>query len=151
MPSKINPVIPEAVTQGAIQVMGNDTVITIAASSGNMELNPFLPLIAHNLLSSIDLLIKSVAVLSRQCIVSLKVNEERIRSNINGSTAVATALISKFGYDKVSEIVKQSVKHGVSLKEFIVQNGYITKKELEKLISPQAVCRLGNPDLQKED
>lgn len=143
MPGKVNPVIPEAVIQGAITVISNDMAITTAVSSGNLELNAFMPLIAENLLASIDILINCSETLSHNCIKLITANEKRCRANIESSSALVTALIPVIGYDKAWEIAKKHKQSGLSVKEIVLSEKTITEEEFEQLISPEAVSRLG--------
>ena len=144
MPGKINPVIPEAVVQAAMLTMGHDAVIAQAASSGNLELNQLMPLIAHSLLESIDLLINAVYMLKVHCIAGIKANEELCRKNVLNSTALITAIIPVAGYEKASGIVKKAKEDHVSVYEAIIASGLINVQKLNELISPEAVCRLGS-------
>ncbi|QIA09445.1 aspartate ammonia-lyase [Draconibacterium halophilum] len=144
MPGKVNPVIPEAVAQAAIKVMGNDQVIAQACSAGNLELNQFLPLIAHSFLESINLLKNASKIFSEKCVVGISANEVICRMNVDNSTATITALVPAIGYDRCSEIIKMAENSALSIKEAALLSGYLTDKEFEQLITPEAVCRLGN-------
>ncbi len=144
MPGKVNPVIPEAAAQASILVMGHDVVISQAASAGNLELNQFMPLIAHSLFESIDLLTRSCTMLRIHGIQGMEANEERCRENVLNSTALITAIIPVVGYDKASEIVKNAKEEQISIRDAILKSGLINDQELSELISPEAVCRLGH-------
>ncbi len=144
MPGKVNPVIPEAVAQVAILVMGNDQVITQACSGGNLELNQFMPLIAHSMLENLSILNNACKIFKEHCIVGITANEEICKKNIENSTATVTALIPKIGYNKASEIVKFASEQQISIKQATIQLQIISEKEFEELITPEAVCRLGN-------
>lgn len=143
MPGKVNPVIPEAAAQAAMVVMGNDVVIALAAAGGNLELNQFMPLIAHSLLDSIDLLTNAAKILRVHCVQELKANEEQCRKNVLNSTALITAIIPVIGYEKASEIVKKAKEEQISVKQAILNSGAINEQILNELICPEAVCRLG--------
>jgi aspartate ammonia-lyase len=143
MPGKVNPVIPEASAQAAIMCFGHDQVIGHAAAGGNLELNQFLPLIAYSLLESVDLLTNACSMLRIHCIQELKANEEQCRKNVLNSTALITALIPRISYEKASEIVKKAKEDQISIKQAILNSGVISESELNKLISPEQVCRLG--------
>lgn len=143
MPGKVNPVIPEAAAQAAMLVMGNDVVIAHAAAGGNLELNQFMPLIAHSLLESIDLLTNATNILRAHCVQGLIANEERCRKNVLNSTALITAVIPAIGYEKASEIVKKAKEEQISVRQAIIDSGAINEQVLNELISPEAVCRLG--------
>lgn len=143
MPGKVNPVIPEACAQAAMVVMGNDQVITQAASAGNLELNPFLPLIANTLLDSLDLLTNAATILRVHCVQDLVANEEHCRKNILNSTALITAVIPVIGYEKASEIVKVARAKQVSVREVLLNSGVMNEQTLNELISPEVVSKLG--------
>ncbi len=143
MPGKVNPVIPEAAAQAAMVVIGNDVMISQAASSGNLELNQNLPLIAHALLESIELLNRASDTLCFNCIRGLKVNEEQCRKNVMNSTAIITALVQRIGYVKASELVKKSKSEGISVWDSIVSSGLVNEQELNELVSPESICKLG--------
>lgn len=144
MPGKVNPVIPEAVAQAALKVMGNDLVIAQACSAGNLELNQFMPLIAHALLESISLLSKAADLLATKCVKGIKANEVICKKYVENSTAALTALIPKTGYSKADEIRKIAREIHLSIKEAAIQSGYLTAREFDELTSPESVCRLGN-------
>lgn len=144
MPGKVNPVIPEAVSQAAMLVMGNDSIIAHATSMGNLELNPFLPLIAHCLLTNCEVLTKACDTLRTHCVDGIEANEDRCKQHVNSSTASATALVGKIGYDKVSEIIKIAKEKNRTIRETAVEEGFVSAEEFEQLISPEAVCKLGN-------
>lgn len=144
MPGKVNPVIPEAVAQAAMKIIGNDQAITQACSAGNLELNQFMPLIAHSLLECLTILSNSCKIFREKCISGISANEEVCKKNVENSTATVTALIPKIGYNKASEIVKSSKEKGISVKAASLKSGHISEQEFEELITPEAVCRLGS-------
>ena len=143
MPDKVNPVIPEAVSQAAMQVMGNDTVIAQSCAAGSLELNAFLPLVAANLLDSIDLLAVGCDILRRHCIDGIEADEPHCRRSVETSTAVATALLPALGYDQCSRIAKQAKQQNKTIREVVVTEKLLTEAEFDRLISPEAVCQLG--------
>ena len=144
MPGKVNPVIPEAVAQIAIRVMGNDQIISQACSAGNLELNQFMPLITDTLLESLTLLNNACIIFREHCVSGTIANENICAENVENSTATITALIPKIGYEKASEIVKAAKDEAISVKEAALKSKYITESEFDELISPESVCRLGN-------
>lgn len=146
MPGKVNPVIPEAVSQTAMLVMGYDQTIAFAAASGNLELNAFLPLIAHCLLESCTLLARACDILRRHCVEGIEANEERCRSHVESSTATATALLPLIGYENACRIVQLATKTGRSIKEVAIAEKLLTPEQFDELVSPEAVCRLGSKD-----
>jgi aspartate ammonia-lyase len=143
MPGKVNPVIPEAVAQAALKMMGNDQVIAISCASGNLELNQFMPIIADCLLESLTILTNACIVFSNKCVSGITANEDICKKNVSGSTATATALVSKIGYNKVAEILKIAMNNHITIKEAAIKSGFLSDKEFEELITPEAVCRLG--------
>ena len=144
MPGKVNPVIPEAVAQVALVVMGNDQIVAQACSSGNLELNQFMPLIAHKLLESLSLLNNASKIFAQKCILEIQANKEICKKHVENSTACVTALIPKIGYKKASDIVDMIKKQQVSVRKAVILSGYLSENEYEELITPEAVCRLGN-------
>jgi fumarate hydratase class II len=123
MPGKVNPVIPEVVTQVAAQVIGNDAAITIGGMSGHFELNVYIPLMARNLLQSIGLLASASRLLAEKCVDGIEANRERCESYAELTLSAATALNPFIGYDKASEIVKTASTSGRSLREVALEAG----------------------------
>ncbi len=144
MPGKVNPVIPEAVAQAAIKVIGNDQIITQACSLGNLELNQFLPLIAHSLIESLDLLSNACNIFTHKCISGITANETICIKQVENSTATVTALIPSIGYNRCAEIVQIARENEISIKNATLKSGYLTTEEFEQLITPEAVCKLGH-------
>ncbi len=145
MPGKVNPVIPEAVSQAAMRVFGLDASLTVACASGCLELNPFLPLVAASLLESLDLLTRSCDLLRRHCVEGLEADVQRCRRNVEGSTAVATALLPRLGWDACAALAKDARALGRTVRELAVERRLLTGEEFDALVSPEAVCRLGSP------
>jgi aspartate ammonia-lyase len=143
MPGKVNPVIPESVSQAAMQVIGNDVVITQACAAGSLELNAFMPIIAANLLESIELLTTASDIFSGFCVQGIAANFEQCRRTIENSTSTVTALLPKLGYDRCAAIAKQAKTENKSIRQIILEQKRMTELEYEALISPEAVCRLG--------
>jgi fumarate hydratase class II len=123
MPGKVNPVIPEVVTQVAAQVIGNDAAITIGGMNGHFELNVYVPLMARNLLQSLGLLSSASRLLAEKCVAGIEANRERNEAYAEGTLSAATALNPFIGYDKASEIVKAAVASGRSLREVAREAG----------------------------
>jgi aspartate ammonia-lyase len=144
MPGKVNPVIPEAVTQAAMRVMAHDIGITMAASAGNLELNAFLPLIADSLLRSIDLLANAADILGRLCVEGIEVNEARCRAGVESSTAMITALVPVLGYEKAVAVYRDARAKGQTMRQAVLVAGLLSTKEWDELTSPEAVMRLGS-------
>jgi aspartate ammonia-lyase len=150
MPGKVNPVIPEAVTQAALHVQGSDVVIAQAASLGSLELNPFLPLIAEHLLGSLELLTRAVELLRTLCVEGLVANVARCRAHVASAVAIATALVGSLGYERTTELARRAAASGTSLAKLVVAEGLLSEPALAALIAPEAVNRLGSPRPPKE-
>lgn len=144
MPGKVNPVIPEAVTQAALLFTGYDAALTQACAAGNLELNAFLPLVAHCLLHGCDLLTNACLILRRHCVTDLQADEARCARHVQSSTAAATALIGVLGYERVSRILREIAETGQSLRDYVTSNQILDADTFDQLISPEAVCRLGS-------
>ena len=123
MPGKVNPVIPEVVTQVAAQVIGNDAAITVGGMGGHFELNVYIPLMARNLLDSIELLSSASRLLAERCVDGIEANRERNEQYAESTLAAATALNPFIGYDKATEIVKEATASGRSLREVAREAG----------------------------
>jgi len=145
MPGKVNPVAPEAVSQAAMLVMGYDVTITQACAAGSLELNPFLPLVANCLLESCGLLTRACHLLRRKCVEGIEADEERCRSHVESSTALATALLPALGYEGASDVVRRAKDSGRTIRDVVVGEGLLSEAEFEALVSPEAVGRLGGP------
>ncbi len=135
MPGKINPVIPEAVIQAAAQVMGNDTTIMIGGQAGNFELNVMLPVIAYNLLQSIDLLSSGADVLAEKCIDGIRANRENCAGNIEKSLALATYLVPHIGYDKAAAMASKAHETGKTIIQVASEEEILSEKELKKIFN----------------
>lgn len=135
MPGKVNPVIPEHSTQVAELVKGNDVVISNLISAGNLELNSFLPLIAHLFLKSSNLLRDAINNLAENCIKGIKANADRCRENLLKSSAIAAALINEFGYEKISDLVKEAYKKNQNFLSLLKDKNLIDENSLKKIIN----------------
>jgi aspartate ammonia-lyase len=149
MPGKVNPVIPEAVSQAAMAVMAHDQSITFAVSLGNLELNAFLPLIADSLLGSLDLLTNACSILRRLCVAGIEADEERCRRHVDGATATVTALVDRIGYQSAQEITAEAKASGKGVRAIVLERGILTENDFDDLVSAESVTRLGSP-LRKE-
>ena len=136
MPGKINPTQCEAVTMVCVKVIGNHNGITMAGSHGHFELNVFKPLIIHNILQSINIMADSSKAFANYCIKGLKADKKRIKSLLDNSLMLVTALSPKIGYDKAAKIAKLAHKNGTTLKEEAMKSGLITEKEFSKIVNP---------------
>ncbi|WP_263218545.1 class II fumarate hydratase [Pseudomonas atacamensis] len=143
MPGKVNPVIPEATAMVAAQVIGNDSVITVAGQSGNFELNVMLPIIAQNLLSSIELLANSSRLLGDKAIATFKVNESRLQEALSRNPILVTALNPIIGYQKAAEIAKQAYKEGRAVIDVALEHTDLSRSQLEELLNPEKLTAGG--------
>jgi fumarate hydratase class II len=143
MPGKVNPVIAESVIQVAAHVMGNDLAITLGGQWGFFELNTMMPVMAHNLLESIQLLAASAANFSRQCVAGIKANEERCAEMIEKSQAMCTALAPEIGYDAAAEIAKQSFKTGKTIREIAREKKVLPEERLKEVLDPWRMTQPG--------
>jgi len=139
MPGKVNPTQAESLTMVALQVMGNNTAVQMAASQGNFELNVFKPLIAANVLESIELLAGACDSFREHCIAGLRADEQRIRRLLNDSLMLVTALTPAIGYDRASAIAKHAHNHGINLREAALALGEISGEAFDALIQPEAM------------
>ncbi|BBM16882.1 fumarate hydratase class II [Enterococcus avium] len=137
MPGKINPTQCEALAMVAVQVMGNDTTIGVAASQGNFELNVYLPLIAFDLLQSVRLLTDALHSFTDKCLKGIVVNEERMAELLDKSLMLVTALNTHIGYDKGAEIAKKAFNEGTTLREAALTLGYLTEDEYDAWVRPE--------------
>jgi fumarate hydratase class II len=140
MPGKVNPVIPEVVTQVAAQVIGNDAAIAVGGMQGHFELNVFVPLLARNLLQSIKLLASASRLLDEKCVAGIEANREQCESYAELTLSAATALNPYIGYDKASEIVKEAASSGRSLREVAREQG-VEDKILDEALDYRAMAR----------
>lgn len=143
MPGKINPVIPEAVTMLCAQVMGNDVTVGIAGQSGSFQLNVMLPVLAHNLLQSIQLLANGSRVLADKAIAGFTVNEERIAELVGRNPILVTALNPVIGYEKGAKIAKLAYAEGRLLKDVALEETDLTSEELDRLLDPRKLTEGG--------
>ena len=143
MPGKVNPVIPEAVAMASADVIGNDVSITIAAQSGNFQLNVMLPVIAYNLLKSINLLSGSMEALSKKAIKTFKVNKKNLDVSLSRNPILVTALNPIIGYEKAAEIAKKAYKENRSIVEVASKETNIPKGKLKKLLDPSKLAKGG--------
>ena len=141
MPGKINPTQCEAVTMVCVKVIGNHNGITMAGSHGHFELNVFKPLIIHNILQSIHLMADSSKSFANYCIKGLKADKKKIKSLLDNSLMLVTALSPKIGYDNAAKIAKQAHKNGTTLKEEAVKSKLISEKDYEKIVNPKKMIK----------
>ena len=141
MPGKVNPTQSEAVTMVCVKVIGNHTGITIAGSQGQFELNVFKPLIAYNILQSIDLLSDSTKNFANFCVKGIKANKDKMKKDLDNSLMLVTALAPKIGYDKAAQIAKRALKNNTTLKTEVIKSGLMNEKEYHKIVDPKKMIQ----------
>jgi len=141
MPGKTNPVICEVVVQAGAQVAGHDAAIAAAGAGGAFELNAMIPVMAHNALQAVALLASVSRLFAVKCVDLLEADEARCRSLAERSSALATALAPRAGYDKAAALVKEALSRGRSVRELAVERGWVTPAEARRLFDPIRMTR----------
>ena len=139
MPGKVNPVIPEVMSQAAFCIIGNDTTITIAAEAGQLELNYAEPVLYHKLFESVTALTSAVQTFTDNCVSGITANEDRCRELVEGSVGVITAICPKVGYKESADIAKKAISTGASVRDVLRETGHFTDREIDKLLDPKAM------------
>ncbi len=137
MPGKVNPTQCEAVTMVAVQVMGNDVAVGMAASQGNFELNVFMPVCIYNFLQSARLLAEAMTSFNSRCAAGITANREKMADNLHNSLMLVTALNPYIGYENAAKVAKKAYRDGVSLKAACVELGFLTEEEFDKVFHPE--------------
>ena len=145
MPGKVNPVMAESMMQVCAQVVGNDATITIGGLAGNFELNVMMPVMAHNLLQSIELLANVVDQFNERCLQGLVADRERCEGLIEESLAMCTALAPAIGYDRAAAIAKQAHETGQTVREVAMAEQVLPEEELSQLLDPRPMTEAGIP------
>lgn len=140
MPGKINPVLPELVNQVSLRVLGNDLVVTLAAAGGQLELNAFLPTLSHAMLESLALLDSALTVFRERCVEGIEADRERCRMLLERSWILVARLVPKWGYDRVSDLVKRSLAEGRPVREVAIEAG-LSVEEADDLFSLERLSR----------
>ncbi|MGK7311216.1 MAG: aspartate ammonia-lyase [Candidatus Longimicrobiales bacterium M2_2A_002] len=141
MPGKVNPVIPEMVNQVAFQVIGNDLTVTMAAEGGQLQLNVFEPVIAFNIFQSVDMLTQACIVFRERTVVGIEANRDRIRGLLEQSIGIVTALVPYIGYDRASVAAREALETDRGVYELILEKEWLTREELDRILSPDAMTR----------
>ena len=143
MPGKVNPVATEAVSQAAFQIMANDTAIALAAMSGQLELNAFLPMLSHNLFQSLQLLRNAAKLLADECISGITADEARCTELLEGSFAILTALSPYIGYEAASDLAREAQETGKTIRQAALDKGLFTKERLDVILSAVEMTKPG--------
>jgi len=139
MPGKVNPVIPEVMSQAAFCIIGNDMAITMAAEAGQLELNYAEPVLYYKLFESLVALAGAVQTFTDNCVVGITANEERCRELVDGSVGVITAICPKVGYKESANIAKEAIKTGASVREVLRRTKLFTDEEVERILDPETM------------
>ncbi|EMA44760.1 class II fumarate hydratase [Halococcus saccharolyticus] len=145
MPGKINPVVAEAVNQVHVQVVGNDAAVSTGAANGQIDLNLYKPVIAHNTLQSVALLANASETFAEKFVDKLEANRERCEEQVERSMALATALNAHLGYDKASEVAKEALKEDKTVREVVVEKEYLDAEEADDVLDARAMTERGIP------
>ena len=137
MPGKVNPTQCEQVTMVAVQVMGNDVAVSMAASQGNFELNVFMPVCIYNFLQSVRLLSESILSFNDRCAVGIKADRAKMKENLNRSLMLVTALNPYLGYENAAKTAKLAFKEGITLKEACTKLGFLTPERFDEVFHPE--------------
>ncbi|MBQ3707649.1 MAG: class II fumarate hydratase [Clostridia bacterium] len=140
MPGKVNPTQCEAVTMVAVQVMGNDTAVSLAASQGNFELNVFMPVCAYNFLQSVRLLGEAIRSFNDRCAVGIRAKEDKMKANLYNSLMLVTALNPYIGYENAAKTAKKAYRENISLKEACVALGFLTAERFDEVFRPEEMA-----------
>ena len=140
MPGKVNPTQCEAVTMVAVQVIGNDVAVGMAASQGNFELNVFMPVCIYNFLQSARLLAEAIASFTKNCAVGITANKEKMHHNLYNSLMLVTALNPYIGYENAAKTAKKAYKENISLKQACVELGFLTAERFDEVFHPEEMC-----------
>jgi fumarate hydratase class II len=143
MPGKINPVVAEAVNQVHTQVVGNDAAVAAGAADGQLDLNLYKPVLAHNFLQSADLVANASTVFAERFVAKLEANAEHCAEQVEQSMALATALNPAIGYDAAAKVAKQALAEGKTVREVAVAEGYLSEAEADEVLDPETMTRRG--------
>jgi aspartate ammonia-lyase len=141
MPGKVNPVIPEVVNQVCFQVIGNDLTVTMAAESGQLQLNVFEPVMAFNLFQSVDMLTQACIVLRERCIQGIEPNRERIQFLLDRSIGIVTALVPFIGYERATAVAREALQTDRGVAELVLEKEWLSVDQLADVLSPESMTR----------
>jgi aspartate ammonia-lyase len=142
MPGKVNPVIAEVLTQVCFQVIGNDLAVTMAAEAGQLQLNPFEPLIAYNIQESLMLLTNAVNVFAERCVAGIEAREENCALHVEASVGIVTALVPAIGYERATRLAKEALASGRTVRELAVQQNLLPASELDRLLDARRLAEV---------
>jgi fumarate hydratase class II len=143
MPGKINPVVAEAVNQVHKQVIGNDATVAAGAAEGQLDLNLYKPVLAYNFLQSAELVSNASEVFAERFVAKLEANVDAVEEQVERSMALATALNPTIGYDKAAEVAKEALKRDKTVREVVIEKGYLTEEEADEVLDPEKMTHRG--------
>ena len=141
MPGKVNPVIPEVVNQIAFEIIGNDVTVSFAAEAGQLQLNAFEPIIAHSLFKSVTHLRNGCLTLAERCVRGITANRERLRSIVEGSIGVVTALNPYIGYANATQIAQEALATGRSVADLVLARGLLSRDRFDEILQPDVLTK----------
>jgi aspartate ammonia-lyase len=145
MPGKVNPSIPEMVNQVCFQVIGNDACVAAAAEHGQLELNVMMPVIAHNLLFSMEILTNAARILAERCVRGIEANRQQCAYWVERSAALATALAPQIGYARAAKLSKQSVEEGTLIRDLVRREGVLPADQVDEVLDLRKLTEIGVP------
>lgn len=145
MPGKVNPVMAEMLNMAMFQVIGNDLTVLMAGQAGQLELNVMMPIIAYNLFQSMDIIINSVKAFSSKCVVGIRANPEKAEEWLAKNVILVTALNPVIGYQKGAEVAKEAMNSNRSVREVVIEEGYLSPEEVDKLLDARGMTQGGIP------
>ena len=145
MPGKVNPVMAEMLNMVCYHVMGNDQTVMVCAQAGQMELNVMMPIMAYNLLQSLQILTNGISAFTERCVTGIQANAERCRELAERSMGLATALNPYIGYRAAAEVAKEAFAQGVSLRTIVLEKGYLSEEEIDQILDPFNMTEPGIP------
>ena len=143
MPGKVNPVMAEMMNMAMFQVVGNDTTILMAAQAGQLELNVMMPIMAYNLFQSMDIIINASTAFADKCVAGIKANVEKAEGWLAKNAILVTALNPVIGYAKGAEVAKEAMTAGLTVRQVVLEKGYLTPEEADKLLNVRALTEGG--------
>jgi fumarate hydratase class II len=143
MPGKVNPVVPEAVNMVCAHLLGNDAAIAVCGLNGNLELNTMMPLIAHHLVESLEILANAAGVLAERCVRGIRANVERCRFYAEHTAALVTALAPVLGYDEAARLYRRTLEENTSLRDILEREGRLSREQIEQLLDLERIARTG--------
>jgi len=145
MPGKVNPVMAEMLNMVCYHVIGNDQAVALCAQAGQFELNVMMPILAYNLLQSLDILTNGVRAFTERCVRGIRADEARCQRYAEGSMGLATALNRYIGYSAAAKVAQEALRRGISLRQVVLEKGYLTQEQLDQILDPIAMTEPGIP------